>query len=181
MTIRAIGYGAGDRDPEKHPNVLRLIVGEDGDAATERIVEIACEIDDMNPQLFGPLMDRLHAAGALDVFYAPVQMKKGRPGVLITVQTTPSEADALEAILFQETPTLGVRCSLVQRTGLPRESREVETRWGRVAGKVASLPGGAKRFTPEYDACAKIAIHERVSIAEVMAAASEASSRTASA
>ena len=124
LTIRAIGYGAGDRDPQKHPNVLRLIVGDEGSASTERIVEIACEIDDMNPQLFGPLMEHLHAAGALDVFYAPVQMKKGRPGTLVTVLSTPALREALTGILFTETTTIGVRYQEMTRERLDREVRQ---------------------------------------------------------
>src|SRR5262245_16180162 len=96
MRVQAIGYGAGDKDFKNHPNVLRILIGEsDEGSGIERIVVLECEIDDMNPQLFGPLMDRLYEAGALDVFYAPVQMKKNRPGTLVTVLAAPKDRESL--------------------------------------------------------------------------------------
>jgi len=174
LTIRAIGYGAGDRDPEKHPNVLRLIVGEDGDAATERIVEIACEIDDMNPQLFGPLMDRLHAAGALDVFYAPVQMKKGRPGTLVTVLSTPSLRETLTGILFTDTTTIGVRYQEMTRERLAREVRQIATPLGMIRFKVATRNGRTVNAAPEFDDVARIAGERALPIKDVQAIAVKA-------
>jgi uncharacterized protein (DUF111 family) len=98
-------------------------------------------------------------------------MKKGRPGILVSVQSRPADAEQLEAILFTETPTLGVRRTPVTRTVLAREPHVVQTRWGPVAGKVAQVPNGTQRFAPEYDACHEIAVRERVALAEVMAAA----------
>ena len=110
MTIEAVGYGAGSRDNPDTPNVLRLIIGRSDDRpAAERVVVIECEIDDMNPQLFGVAMERLYAAGALEVFYIPVQMKKSRPGTLLTVIATPELRRPLSDIIFRETQTIGVR------------------------------------------------------------------------
>jgi uncharacterized protein (TIGR00299 family) protein len=174
MTIRGIGYGAGDRDPKQHPNVLRMIVGDAGDAATERIVEIACEIDDMNPQLFGPLMDRLHAAGALDVFYAPVQMKKNRPGTLVTVLSTPEHREALAGILFAETTTIGVRYQEMLRERLEREVRAIETPVGVVHFKIASRGGRTMNAAPEFEDCARIAGERNLPIKDVQAIAMNA-------
>jgi hypothetical protein len=113
----------------------------------------------------------LWSAGALDVSLTAIQMKKGRPGVLISVQAHPSDADRLEGILFQETPTLGVRRLPVVRTILARRAHQVETGWGAVAGKIAFLPDGTQRFTPEYEACRALAARHGVSLAEVTAAA----------
>src|SRR5689334_12472297 len=121
MRVNAIGYGAGDKDFLRHPNVLRVMLGESDESATvERIVSMECEIDDMNPQLFGPLMDRLYAAGALDVYYAPVQMKKNRPGTLVTVIATPATREALATVLFVESTTIGVRYREMLRERLER-------------------------------------------------------------
>jgi uncharacterized protein (TIGR00299 family) protein len=104
MRVSAVGYGAGDKDFSGYPNVLRVVLGHSEDVQPfERIVSMECEIDDMNPQLFGPLMDRLYAAGALDVYYAPVQMKKNRPGTLVTVIAPVDRRDALAGVLFTET------------------------------------------------------------------------------
>src|SRR4029450_9458096 len=116
MRVEAIGYGAGDRDPKGTPNVLRIFRGERTDAAAgQRVVQIECEIDDMNPQLFGPLMDRLSEAGALDVFYGAVQMKKNRPGTLVTVVAPPECREALTAVLFAHSTTIGVRYQEMHR------------------------------------------------------------------
>ena len=118
MAVERIGYGAGDRELRKQANVLRVAIGRSdlasdsgGEAVpgAERVLVLECEIDDMNPQLFGVLMDRLQAAGALDVFFTPVQMKKNRPGTLVTVLAPPERRDAMPAIVFGETTTIGVR------------------------------------------------------------------------
>ena len=171
MTIRGIGYGAGDRDVRDYPNVLRLIVGDSSDAARERIVELACEIDDMNPQLFGPLMDALFAAGALDVFFAAVQMKKNRPGTLVTVLTSPETRQAAVDILLRETTTLGVRYQEMVRERLDREIRSVETPLGTVRIKVALRAGRILNAAPEFDDCARIARERAVPLKDVQALA----------
>ncbi len=172
MTLDKIGYGAGDRDPQRHPNVLRMIVGESATAGhTSRVVEILCEIDDMNPQLFGPLMDQLQRAGALDVFYAPVQMKKNRPGTLVTVLARPEDRERLSAILFAETTTIGVRYQEMFRECLDREFDSVETPFGAIRVKVARRAGRILNAAPEFDECARIASERSVPIKDVQALA----------
>jgi pyridinium-3,5-bisthiocarboxylic acid mononucleotide nickel chelatase len=171
MTISKIGYGAGARDPKQHPNVLRMIVGDGASGSTERIVEITCEIDDMNPQLFGPLMDRLHAAGALDVFYASVQMKKNRPGTLVTVLAQPARREELSGILFAETTTIGVRYQEMMRERLDREIRTVQTPLGAVRFKVSGRGGRILNAAPEFEDCARIAAERGLPIKDVQAVA----------
>src|SRR4051794_10925285 len=128
MRVTRVGYGAGDRDFPETPNVLRVMVGEAAaESATERIVVLECEIDDMNPQIFGVLMEQLYAAGAVEVFYQPVQMKKNRPGTLVTVIAPPERREALSAIVFRETTTIGVRYHEMHRERLERESIAVDT------------------------------------------------------
>jgi uncharacterized protein (TIGR00299 family) protein len=175
LTVRGVGYGAGDRDTAKHPNVLRLVVGDDGkDQSFEPVVEISCEIDDMNPQLFGPLMDHLHEAGALDVYYAPVQMKKNRPGILVTVLAAPERRERLTTILFAETTTIGVRFHEMMRERLDREERSIQTPLGAVRFKVATRDGRNVNASPEFDDCARIAAERGLAIKEVQAIAVKA-------
>jgi uncharacterized protein (TIGR00299 family) protein len=175
MRLDRIGYGAGDRDPENHPNVLRLIVGDTGAAVqAHRVVEIVCEIDDMNPQLFGPLMERLHDSGALDVFYAPVQMRKNRPGTLVTILAHPQDRDRLSGILFTETTTIGVRFQEMMRECLDRAFADVETPVGTIRFKVASRAGHVLNASPEFDDCARIAAERGVPIKAVQAIAIKA-------
>ena len=175
MRLDAVGYGAGDRDVKNHPNVLRVMVGEAAGArAVEPIVVLECEIDDMNPQLFGPLMDRLFEAGALDVFYAPVQMKKNRPGTLVTVLSAPAKREAVSAVLFAETTTIGVRYREVQRECLTREVRVVNTPVGPIRFKVASRDGRVFNAAPEFDDCARAAADRRIPLKDVQAIATKA-------
>jgi pyridinium-3,5-bisthiocarboxylic acid mononucleotide nickel chelatase len=175
MRVQRIGYGAGDKDFKQHPNVLRILVGDtDEGGTTEQVVVMECEIDDMNPQLFGPLMDRLHAAGALDVYYASVQMKKNRPGTLVTVLAPPSLRASLAGILFAETTTIGVRYQEVQRECLAREVRTVDTSLGPIRFKIATRDGRVLNASPEFDDCARIAAARGVPIKEVQAIATKA-------
>lgn len=175
MTIAKIGYGAGARDPKGHPNVLRMILGDsEGGSHAHRVVEILCEIDDMNPQLFGPLMDRLLEAGALDVFYAPVQMKKNRPGTLVTVLARPEDREPLSAILFTETTTIGVRYQEMLRECLDREFVEIQTFIGRIRFKVARRNGEVLNASPEFDDCARIAGERNIPVKQVQAIALKA-------
>lgn len=172
MTIERIGYGAGDRDVPKSPNVLRILKGaRAADADGHRVAVLECEIDDMNPQLFGPLMDALLAAGALDVFYAPVQMKKGRPGTLVTVIAPPPKREALTDILFRESTTIGVRHQEMARTCLDRKTETVETAFGPIRFKVATRHGEVLNAAPEFDDCARAAAEHHTSIKIVQAAA----------
>jgi uncharacterized protein (TIGR00299 family) protein len=175
MTVRRIGYGAGDREIPGAPNVLRVYVGETAArAATERILVVACEIDDMNPQIFGALMDRLFDAGALDVFYTPIQMKKSRPGTLVTVLAFPDRREALASVLFRETTTLGVRYEEVHRERLARESVTVETPAGPVRMKIGRRGDLVMNASPEFEDCARLAAARSLSIKDVQAMAVKA-------
>ncbi|HYU41683.1 MAG TPA: nickel pincer cofactor biosynthesis protein LarC [Vicinamibacteria bacterium] len=168
-----VGYGAGTKDTPGRPNVLRLIVGEEvaGDGEGHRVTVIEAEMDDMSPQLFGPLLDRLLAAGALDAFYTPVQMKKGRPGVLLTVIAERERRTALEELLFAETTTLGVRWQEWDRTVLEREAVAVETEFGAIAVKIARRQGRIYNVQPEFDDCLARARVAGRPVKEVWAAA----------
>ncbi len=175
MRVKQIGYGAGSRDFAKHPNVLRVLVGEGASSEeTERVIVIECEIDDMNPQLFGPLMERLYAAGALDVFYAPVQMKKNRPGTLVTVISPLDRREALSAVLFTDSTTIGVRYQEVLRERLAREVRIVETPVGAIRFKVATRDGRVLNAAPEFEDCARAAADRGMAIKDVQALAQKA-------
>jgi uncharacterized protein (TIGR00299 family) protein len=175
MSITSIGYGAGDRDFAGVPNLLRMFAGETAEAGTtERIVSIECEIDDMNPQLFGPLMDRLQAAGALDVFYAAVQMKKNRPGTLVTAIAHPESRNAICGLLFAETTTIGVRYQDMLRERLVRETVTVETVAGAIRFKVARRDGRIVNASPEFDDCVRAAAARGWPIKDVQALATKA-------
>jgi pyridinium-3,5-bisthiocarboxylic acid mononucleotide nickel chelatase len=175
MTVSSIGYGAGDGDFRDHPNVLRLLVGEGGTGnGAERIVTIECEIDDMNPQLFGPLMDSLQAAGALDVYYSAVQMKKNRPGVLVTALAPPDRRDAISRVLFTETTTIGVRYAEMARERLDRETTTIETPVGPIRFKVARRNGTVMNAAPEFEDCARAAAARGLPIKTVQALATKA-------
>jgi pyridinium-3,5-bisthiocarboxylic acid mononucleotide nickel chelatase len=171
MRITATGYGAGDRDFHETPNVLRILVGEADSGYAHRVAVIECEIDDMNPQWFGPLMEQLYAAGALEVFYVPVQMKKSRPGTLVTVLGPPEKRDALADVLFRETTTIGVRYGERWRECLTRESVTVETPYGAVRIKVARRGETLMNAQPEFDDCAARAREHGVATKDVHAAA----------
>jgi hypothetical protein len=175
MQVASIGYGAGDKDFPAHPNVLRMMVGESAaPGALERIVAIECEIDDMNPQLFGPLMDRLYDAGALDVYYAPVQMKKNRPGTLVTVIASPDRREALSGVLFTDTTTIGVRYSEMLRERLEREIRTIATAAGPIRFKIARRAGHIVNAAPEFEDCARAAAERGLPIKDVQALATKA-------
>jgi pyridinium-3,5-bisthiocarboxylic acid mononucleotide nickel chelatase len=174
MSVDAIGYGAGDRDPKESPNVLRILKGtrmpDVGPRASD-IVKIECEIDDMNPQLFGPLMDNLLAAGALDVFYTPVMMKKSRPGTLVTIVAPPDKRGALTDVLFRDSTTIGIRYEEMSRTCLDRSVETVTTPYGDVRFKVARRDGVELNAAPEFEDCARLAAERGVPVKTVHAAA----------
>jgi uncharacterized protein (DUF111 family) len=138
--------------------LFRLVLGQDNAGRrNEEMVVLETNIDDMNPQFYDHVMDRLFAAGARDVFLAPVQMKKNRPATLLTVICEPTRRAALAEIILRETSTIGVRYYLVSRMVLRRESKQVPTRFGRVAVKLVEQPDGTKRASPEYDDLRRIA------------------------
>ena len=160
------------------PNVLRILVGEAEAAAAapsrERVTLMTFEIDDMNPQIYGVLIDMLLAAGAHDVYYTPVQMKKNRPGTLVTVMAPPERRTALSAIVFRETTTLGVRYHDEERDVLDREIVTVTTPWGAVPIKVARLGGVVTNAAPEFEACVALARAHDVPVKDIQAAAMKA-------
>jgi uncharacterized protein (TIGR00299 family) protein len=176
MTVERIGYGAGQKDFPQ-PNLLRILVGEEASNGpgrrphSESIVLLETNLDDASGASVGHAVERLWEAGALDVALTSIQMKKNRPGIAISVQSSPSDADRLETILFQETTTLGVRRTTVERTVLARESHAVQTALGRVSGKIAYLPDGSVRFAPEYEDTSRIAKEQGISLAEAVGVA----------
>jgi uncharacterized protein (TIGR00299 family) protein len=175
MRVAQVGYGAGDRDLAETPSVVRVLVGEaDTSASQMRVVVMACEIDDMNPQIFGVVMDRLYETGALEVFYQPVQMKKNRPGTLMTIVAHPDRRDLLADIVFRETTTIGIRYEEMSRLCLDRESVAVETPFGMVRFKVARRGTEVLNAQPEFDDLARAAAECDVPIKTVQAAAVKA-------
>lgn len=180
MKITTAGYGAGTRDPQGFPNALRIMLGELSSAGQspaavdETVVIIETNIDDMNPQAFGFVMDRAFAAGALDVYLTATQMKKSRPGVMLTVLCEPERRDEIIRVLLAETTTLGVRYYDARRRVLARTTETVETRYGSVRVKVARDGGRTLHFQPEYEDCARLARRLGVPVIEVQSAASAA-------
>jgi len=172
MAVERVGYGAGERDHSETPNVLRVLIGRAADQVeAERVVVIECEIDDMNPQLFGVAMERLYAAGALEVFYVSVQMKKNRPGTLLTVVAVPGKRAALAEIIFRETTTIGVRYSEVDRECLRREIVHVKTPLGDVRFKLAWREGKVVNAVPEFEDLSALATAHGLSVKDVQAIA----------
>jgi pyridinium-3,5-bisthiocarboxylic acid mononucleotide nickel chelatase len=171
MKSSKAGYGAGSRDFPGHANVLRLTVGESESEANTSIDSIAvleANLDDLNPQVFGYVMDQLLEKGALDVFAVPVQMKKNRPGTLLTVLCQPADAEKLTHLIFAETTTLGVRRREEQRQILARRWVDVSTRWGSVRMKIANMNGTVTNCAPEYEDCRRIAASQHVPLKAVM-------------
>ncbi len=167
MTIRSVGYGAGMKDLPV-PNLLRVYIGED-DAREgyDTVISLETNIDDMNPEFYQHVFERLLDAGALDVFATPIIMKKGRPGTLLTVLVRDERREALMEILFAETTTAGVRAGRLERTVLDREMRRVKTRFGEITVKVLSREGRVVTVSPEYEECRKIAGERQVPLKEV--------------
>jgi hypothetical protein len=170
MTVAAIGCGAGTRDLPAAPNVLRCFVGETAEAAAgdETIVQLETTIDDMSPQLYEPLIERLFEAGALDVFLQPVIMKRGRPGVVVTTLGAPGGIDDLSRVLFEETSTIGVRWSEWRRARLAREVVTLTTAYGAIPFKVSRLGGRVVTVTPEFADIARIAREKSLPVREVL-------------
>src|SRR5271165_3806414 len=179
MATEKIGYGAGAREFSGHPNVLRISVGEtqaamftSGGAAShyaeEEIVILEANLDDLNPQLIGYIIDLALAEGARDVFTTPVQMKKNRPGTLLTILAQPEQEEKLRALLFRESSTLGVRTRYEKRHCLPRRFEAVITPWGEVRMKIANLNGTVSQYAPEYEDCRRIAAEHHVPLKTVM-------------
>ncbi|HYJ15222.1 MAG TPA: nickel pincer cofactor biosynthesis protein LarC [Candidatus Limnocylindria bacterium] len=168
MTIDRIGYGTGQKEFSSRPNLLRLSIGANAvNLQHEAMLVIETNIDDMNPQHFDHVMERLLAAGARDVCLAPIQMKKNRPATLLTVICEIAQRDRLAAMILQETTTIGVRCYPVSRILLAREAKTVKTRFGEVTVKIVTQPDGTERATPEYDDLKRIASAKRTTLKTV--------------
>jgi pyridinium-3,5-bisthiocarboxylic acid mononucleotide nickel chelatase len=179
MRVERIGYGAGSRDPKGFPNALRIVLGEAGEVAqpieeAQTIVVIETNIDDMNPQAYGYVMDKAFALGALDVFVTPVQMKKDRPAVRLTLLCEPKDFETLADLILSETTTLGLRYYEARRRTLERHLEEVETEYGPVRVKVARDGRHTLHFQPEFEDCAEIARKTGISLIEAQSAASAA-------
>ena len=167
MSIQAVGYGAGNREHETIPNMLRVIKGEmQTPGMQDRVCVLEATIDDMSPEWAGFAMEKLLEAGALDVAFIPAQMKKNRPGVLLTVVSRPEDRHLLGAAILEHTTTAGVRMHAAERMTLARETAVVTTRLGPVRAKVLHAPDG-KRFVPEYEACARLARKKSLPLREI--------------
>ena len=169
MKVNRIAYGAGEKDFSGHPNVLRLMIGEPiaaFDEDTSYLIET--NIDDMNPQVYEHLIERLMQQGALDVYLTPIIMKKGRPAILLSVLTGSSQSDALLDTIFRETTSIGVRIQEVGRKKLSRDIREVKTVYGSVRIKISKRGDEILTVTPEYEDCRRIAEEKHVPIKQVM-------------
>jgi pyridinium-3,5-bisthiocarboxylic acid mononucleotide nickel chelatase len=173
------GYGAGTREYENFPNVLRVMIGETDfdDAASERLWMIETNLDDASPQIVGHVMDRVFEADALDCYFTPVQMKKNRPGVMVSVLCGPGEKEAVMKLLFSETTTLGIRSYEVERRALRRSVVQVETQYGPIDVKVAHLNGSVVNEMPEFEQCREAAIRANVPLKVVEEAARVALTR----
>lgn len=175
MTVSAIGYGAGTADLEGQPNVLRIMVGKSAEKTVagfdEEISVIEANLDDMNPQIYGYFLEKALAAGALDVYATPVQMKKNRPGTLLTVLCKPGDVSALMSLVFAETTTFGARTYRAQRRVLPREWVKVATEFGEVRIKVSRVNGSVLHAAPEFEDCRRVAEEKNVPLQRVIAEA----------
>lgn len=169
MTVRRTGFGAGTRENPGHPNLLRVIMGDADPSGSQEtsIVVTETNVDDMSPQDVAPLMDRLFEAGAVDVFVTPVQMKKNRPGLLVTVLAPESAHQAVCERLFHETTTIGLRYHRASRWELDREIEPVETRFGPVAMKISRLAGKVVQVSAEYEDCRRLADEHGIAVDEV--------------
>jgi hypothetical protein len=176
INLQSIGYGAGSADLAERPNVLRLLVGdavgmEKGERWDAPVTIIEANLDDLNPQIYGYFVEQAFAAGALDVFSTPVQMKKNRPGILVTLMCESASVNKLIDLIFRETTTIGVRTHEVRRRTLEREIVPVETPLGEVRMKVSRMNGTMLNATPEYEDCRQIAAQKGIPLKQVIALA----------
>jgi uncharacterized protein (TIGR00299 family) protein len=179
MKTGATGYGAGTREYPDFPNVLRVLIGEtDSEASEERLWMIETNLDDASPQIIGHVMDRVLELGALDCFFTSVQMKKNRPGVLLSVLCAREEKEAVLKLLFTETTTLGIRSYEVNRRALQRSVVRVETQYGPIDVKVAHLDGRVVNEMPEFEQCRAAAVKANVPLKIVEEAARVALARS---
>jgi len=174
MNIRSVGYGAGTRDGITRPNVLRVLIGDAGESTndfeTDQVAVLETNLDDATPQAIGFCSERLLAAGAWDVFSVPIQMKKHRPGVMLTVLCAPDAVAAMQRIIFSETPTLGIRRRIENRAKLARRIETVQTEFGPIRVKIGEA-NDVRTVAPEYEDCKAAAMQHNVSLQAVMEAA----------
>jgi hypothetical protein len=172
MQVEAVGYGAGERTLADRPNVLRVLVGQTESAPhTDQLLVLETNIDDLNPEFYEHIMERLLHAGACDVFLCPIHMKKNRPGILLWVLCLAADREQLSGVLFAETSTLGIRSYPVDRVALRREHKTVETQYGPIQIKLAHQPGGRIHLAPEYEDCKRCAQEHNVPLKVVYEAA----------
>jgi pyridinium-3,5-bisthiocarboxylic acid mononucleotide nickel chelatase len=184
LTAEKIGFGLGTRENRTRPNVLRAVLGKHStlnphpstglDWETDRIAVLETNLDDLNPEILGNFIETAMAAGALDVFYTPVQMKKTRPGVLLTVLCAETDADRFSELILRETSAFGVRRTLVERRKLRREFTRVKTPFGEVVIKVGRLNGKVVQATPEFESCKKLAARAKIPLKRIYEAALKA-------
>lgn len=176
MQIESIGAGAGTMDLEDRPNLLRIFIGSSPQDSTsvgissDTVVELETNLDDITGEQIGFAIEQLWSAGALDVFTTGIQMKKNRPGTLLSVLASPDQATRIEQVLFQHTGTLGIRKTLKQRSILRRRHIQVDTPWGKVDCKMVIHPDGSFGFSPEYESCREIALKHGLKLSEVIRA-----------
>lgn len=168
MVVNTVGYGVGSRELSDRPNLLRIIVGnERAENQIETVVTLEANLDDMNPEWLGFMMDQLFEAGALDVVFYPTQMKKNRPGIHVEVIGTPQDKDSLMDIIFRESTTLGIRFQYGQRAILERSLTQIDSPWGKMDAKQVLRPDGTTFLIPEYEACRKMALMNNLPLKDV--------------
>ena len=168
MVVENIGYGVGKRDLSDRPNLARILIGHmQTEGQVDTVIILEANIDDTSPEWLGFLMDRLFDAGALDVVFCPVQMKKNRPGIQIQIMGRPDQKDTLMEILFRESSTLGIRFRYTQRMVLQRSVAEVESPWGKIKVKKVLERDGSPFFLPEYEACREVALKTNRPLREI--------------
>ena len=176
LRLHRVGVGAGQRDLE-WANILRVLIGEAEDAARPEVVTLECNIDDMNPEYFGAVMDALFEAGALDVYFSPIYMKKNRPAAMLSVIARPADETALAQMLLKETTTFGLRVQRATRYEAQRETRTVATPFGEIRVKLKMLAGEICQAAPEYEDCRKAALAQGVPPYTVYTAAAAAAAQ----
>jgi pyridinium-3,5-bisthiocarboxylic acid mononucleotide nickel chelatase len=167
MLVQSIGYGAGNREMEELPNLLRVLVGTlEQEYSSDEVVSIETNIDDMNPEIYPYVIEQLLSAGAHDAYIVPVLMKKGRPGILLSVLAERAKMDTLLSILFKETSTIGVRIQHIERRKLPRTGKQVQTSLGLVTVK-SIVVDGTEQLRPEFEECKRLALEKHLPLMEV--------------
>jgi len=168
MRILQIGYGAGSSDNPAVPNLLRILIGEvTPNIASDEMWVVETNIDNMSGEVLGYVMEKLFEAGAVDAYFTPIQMKKGRPGIIISAIVAESSLSAVELVLLNQTTTFGIRKYKVIRTILTREFKEIDSQFGKIKVKIGKYNGDIKSFSPEYEDCKKIADERGIPLKQV--------------